>query len=82
MSSPQLKDIWKIKGIANEPSSYEHSFVELSDDDHEPAKQTATSHGDSSGNEDDDEDGSCSSDSSEVCGTIASNKFAALDVSD
>lgn len=82
-SSALLKDIWKIKGIMDESDSYEHYSVELSDDEQESSKNTL-SHDKTSENEDDDEDEdeSCESDSSEVCGTLSSNKFAALDVSD
>lgn len=78
--STQLKDIWKIKGIIDESKTYEHWHVELSDNE-EPKKQTSSSHSNTS-DLDDDEDGSCNSSDSEVCGTIASNKFAMLDVSD
>lgn len=80
-SSIQLKDVWKIKGIVDEPDLFEHNYVELSDDEEqEPVNQKLSSNSDSSEKEDDDE--SCDSENSEVCGTIASNKFAALDVSD
>lgn len=79
-SSTQLKDVWKIKGILDEPDLFEHSYVELSDDDgQEPVNQKLSSNSDSS-EEDDNE--SCDSENSEVCGAIVSNKFAALDVSD
>lgn len=81
MSSKQLKDIWKIKGIVDEPKVYEHCHVELSDDEQEETKQPLSSHSDTS-EKDDDADQSCDSDDSEICGAIASNKFAALDVSD
>lgn len=86
LSSIQLKDVWKIKGIVDEPDTCElNNYVELSDDDQEPTKPTS-SYGDISekedGDDDDDNDESCNSDSSEVCGGITSNKFAALDVSD
>lgn len=83
--SDQLKDIWRIKGIVDEPETYEPSYVELSDEEQEPIKQTLSSHSDSEKedeNDDDDDDESCDSDNSEVCGTIASNKFSALEVSD
>lgn len=80
-SSTQLKDVWKIKGIVDEPDLFEHSYVELSDDDEqEPVNQKLSSNSDSSEKEDDND--SCDSENSEVCGAIASNKFAALDVSD
>lgn len=80
-SSAELKNIWKIKGIVDELDTYEHSCIELSDDEQKP---TLTAPGDTSEIEDDssNEDESCDSDSSEICGAIASNKFAALDVSD
>lgn len=65
----------------DEPDTYELNCVELSDDDQEPTKQIS-SYSDTSEKEDDDDDESYDSDSSEVCGGIASNKFAALDVSD
>jgi len=80
-SSTQLKNIWKIKGIVDEPDTYEHSYVELSDEEQEPTKQMSSSHSESSEKEDDNEDESCDSDSSEVCGVISSNKFASLDMS-
>lgn len=81
-SSPLLKDVWKIKGIVDESDTYEHNYVELaSDDEHEQIKQTPYSHSGCSGIKDN-EDESSDSDNSEVCGGIASNKFAALDVSD
>lgn len=85
LSSAQLKDIWKIKGIVNEPNTiYEPDSVELSGDDQEPTKQIS-SHSNSNENEDD-EDESCDGDntdsSEEVCGAITSNKFAALDISE
>lgn len=86
LSSAQLKDIWKIKGIVNEPNIiYEPDSVELSDDDQELTKQILSSHSDSNEKEDD-EDESYDSDntdsSEEVCGAITSNKFAALDISE
>lgn len=76
-SSAQLKEVWRIKGIVNESVMYEHDSVELSDDEQEPKQSTSSTH---SENEDDDE--SCDSDNSEVCGAISSNKFSALDISD
>lgn len=85
MSSAQLKDVWKIKGIVDEPETYEPSYVELSDEEQEPVKQTFSSHSDSEKedeSDDDDEAESCNSDNSEVCGAISSNKFSALDMSD
>lgn len=66
-----------------EPDSYEHGHVELSDDEQEPVKQKLSSSSDNSENEDsNDDDESSDSDSSEVCGAFASNKFAVLDMSD
>lgn len=83
LSSPLLKDIWKIKGIMDESDSYEHYNVELSDDEQKLIKQTLSHRKTSEIKDDDyDEDESCDSDSSEVCGALSSNKFAALDVSD
>lgn len=81
MSSAELKNIWKIKGIVDELDTFEHSCIELSDDEQKPSLSGPN---DTSEIEDDgsDEDESCDSDSSEVCGAIASNKFAALDMSD
>lgn len=83
MSSTQLKDIWKIKGIVNEPDViYEPDSVELSDDDQEPTKQILSSRSNTNEKDDDEFCDSDSTDSSEVCGAIASNKFAALDISE
>lgn len=80
----QLKEIWKIKGIVDEPDTYEHDYVELSDDEQGTTKPTSSCHSNTSENtnDDEDEDESCDSDTSEVCGTIASNKFSALEMSD
>uniref|UniRef100_A0A2S2Q9F2 Guanine nucleotide-binding protein-like 1 n=1 Tax=Sipha flava TaxID=143950 RepID=A0A2S2Q9F2_9HEMI len=80
MSSTQLKDILKIKGIKEEPNTYEHNYVEPSDDEEEPIKEVLSSHSDTS--EKDDNEELCVSDDSEVCGAIASNKFSILNVSD
>lgn len=66
----------------NETDFYEHSYVELSDDERVPTRRTVFSHSDNSEQEDDNNGDSCDSESSEVCGAIASNKFAALEVSD
>ncbi|KAL4131071.1 hypothetical protein QTP88_008422 [Uroleucon formosanum] len=81
LSSAELKNIWKIKGIVDELDTFEHSCIELSDDEQKP---TLSAPSETSEIEDDgsDEGESCDSDSSEVCGTIASNKFSALDMSD
>ena len=78
-SAAGLKDVWKVKGIVDEMDTFENSCVELSDDEQNP---TQTAHSDTSEIEEDssDEDESCDSNNSEVCGTIASNKFAALGV--
>jgi len=77
-SSAELKNIWKVKGIVDELDTYEHNFVELSDDEQKPTAQTDTNEIE---DDESDEDESCDSDSSEVCGAISSNKFAALDMS-
>lgn len=81
MSSAELKNVWKIKGIVDELDTFEHSCIELSDDEQ---KSTLSAPSDTSEIEDEgsDENESCDSDSSEVCGAIASNKFSALDISD
>lgn len=65
----------------DELDTFEHSCIELSDDEQKP---TLSAPSETSEIEDDgsDEGESCDSDSSEVCGTIASNKFSALDMSD
>lgn len=82
LSSPLLKDVWKIKGIVDEPDIYEHNYIEFaSDNEQEQIKHTVYSHSGCSGKKDN-EAQSSDSDSSEVCGGIASNKFAALDISD
>jgi len=81
LSSAELKNVWKIKGIVDEPDTFDHSCIELSDDEQKP---TLSAHSNTSEieNEVTDENESCDSDSSEVCGAIASNKFSALDISD
>jgi len=79
-SSAQLKDVWKIKGIMDEPDTCEFLHIyELFGDNLEPTKQICSY---SDTGENDDNDKSCDSDSSDVCGGVASNKFAALDISD
>lgn len=78
MSSAELKNIWKVKGIVDELDTYEHNYIELSDDDEQkPTAQTDTNENEDGSNENE----SCDSDSSEVCGAIASNKFSVLDMS-
>lgn len=62
----------------DELDTYEHNCIELSDDEQKPTAQTDTSENEDDGSN---EDESCDSDSSEVCGTIASNKFSVLDMS-
>lgn len=79
ISSAQLKDIWKVKGIMDESNTYEHNYVELSDnEEEEPTKAVLSSYSDNSEKEDEELG---DSDDSEVCGA-ASNKFSVLDVSD
>lgn len=78
LSSAELKNIWKVKGIVDELDTYEHNYIELSDDDEQkPTAQTDTNENEDGSNENE----SCDSDSSEVCGAIASNKFSVLDMS-
>ncbi|VVC35559.1 GTP binding domain,P-loop containing nucleoside triphosphate hydrolase [Cinara cedri] len=80
-SSVLLKDIWKVKGIVDEPETYEHNYVELSSDD-EPEQIKQISSYSSSSEKEDSDDQSSDSDNAEVCGAIVSNKFSALDVSE
>lgn len=82
MASVQLKDIWKIKGIVYEADLNEYSNVQLSDEEQVPTNQILFSHSEISDKEDSDNDDSCESDNSEVCGSLASNKFSVLEVSD